>query len=55
MRMFSIVTYCIQSAVFEKAIVRIEHLIGEEIEELARHASVIKTLLSVEYNPEPGN
>ncbi len=39
--------------VLEETVVRVEHLVGEEVEPLPRHASVVQPFLTLELHHQP--
>ena len=38
--------------VLEEAVIGVEHVLGEKIEPLSRHTTVIETSLALELNPQ---
>lgn len=43
----------LRGGVFKQAVIRIEHLLGEEEEPLSGHAAVVKSFLRLKLDPQP--
>ena len=43
----------LHGGILKEAVVRVEHLFGQEVEPLTRHTTIVQTHLTVKLNPQP--